>query len=244
MNDFHFSRPETPVLMRPQWHHLLFLHWAYDPAEVQKLMPDGLEVDTFEGQAYVGLVPFTMKNVRPHFVPNLGKLGESYENFAELNVRTYVTCQGVRGVWFFSLDAASSLAVLTARVWFHLPYFKARMRFSRAQNGDFRFFSRRLWPPSLPAVCGANYRVTGEAKLAPDGSLEQFLVERYVLYSRKNGDLFRGRVHHAPYHVQGVKIETLRQNCVEAAGFARPVGAPHALYSRGVDVEVFPLEHL
>ncbi len=244
MNDFQFPRPDAPVVMRPRWRHLLFLHWQYDPAAVQKLLPDGLQVDTFQGRAYVGLVPFVMEQVRPHFVPNLGNLGHFYEDFAELNVRTYVTCQGVRGVWFFSLDAASSLATLTARVWFHLPYFKARMRFGRARNGDFRFFSRRLWPKSQPASCRMRYRVEGEAQPAANGTLEQFLVERYALYSRKNGQLFRGRVHHTPYKIQSANIETLIQNCVQAAGFSPPVGTPHAVYSRGVDVEVFPLQRL
>lgn len=242
MNSFQFERPDTRVVMRPKWLHLLFLHWAYDAEAVQKLLPAGLEVDTFDGHAYVGLVPFVMEQVRPVFVPNLGKWGDSYENFAELNVRTYVKRNGVRGVWFFSLDAASLLATLAARVWFHLPYFKARMRFSSARNGDFRFFSRRLWPDSAPAICRARYAIEGEPKAARGGSLEQFLVERYVLFSLQNGQLFSGRVHHTSYQIQRARLELLRENCVEAAGFSRPLGAPHALYSRGVDVEVFPLE--
>lgn len=248
MNSFRFERPDAQVVMRPNWRHLLFLHWDFDPQSVQKLLPDGLEVDTFQGRAYVGLVPFVMQNVRPALVPDLGNLGRSYENFAELNVRTYVIKNGERGVWFFSLDAASSLAVLAARVWFHLPYFKARMRLSRARNGDFRFQSRRLWPRSLPARCDARcdvrYRIEGEVAPAQNESLEQFLVERYTLYSRQNGALFRGRVHHLPYQIQRAKIEHLRQNCVQAAGFSPPSGAPHTLYSRGVDVEVFPLEQI
>lgn len=242
MNSFQFERPEGAVVMRPAWRHLLFLHWDFDPDAVQELLPDGLEVDTFGGRAYVGLVPFVMQNVRPTFVPNMGRLGRFYEDFAELNVRTYVTRNGVRGVWFFSLDAASSLAVCAARLWFKLPYFKARMRFSRAQNGDFCYFSKRLWPRPKPANCQLRYRVLGEAAPAKQGSLEEFLVERYVLYSTKNERVYRGRVHHAPYQIQSAEIETLRQNCVEAAGFSRPVGAPHVLYCRGVEVEIWPLE--
>ncbi len=239
---FRFERPTTTVVMRPKWRDLLFLHWQYDTAEVQKLLPAGLEVDTFESRAYVGLVPFVMDEVCPHFVPNLGQLSHFYSRFAELNVRTYVIKDGVRGVWFFSLDAASFWATLTARIWFHLPYFKARMRFLRSPDGVFRFFSRRLWPDPKPANCRARYRVEGEPKPAAEGTLEQFLVERYVLYSEKNGQLFRGRVHHTPYQIQPAKVELLRDNCVEVAGFSRPVGNPHAIYSSGVDVEVFPLE--
>ena len=228
--------------MRPKWRHLLFLHWDFAPEAVQKLLPAGLEVDTFEGRAYVGLVPFVMEEVRPRFVPNLGKFGHFYEDFAELNVRTYVTRNDVRGVWFFSLDAASSLAVLTARAWFHLPYFKARMRFWRDQSGAFRYFSKRLWPAPTPALCSVKYRALGEAKPAEEGSLEQFLVERYVLYSLKGRKLFSGRVHHAPYEIQGAEVADLRESCLAAAGFLRPQRAPHAIYARGVDVEVWPLE--
>ncbi len=242
MSNFQFERPTGRVVMRPAWRHLLFLHWDYDPEAVQKLLPAGLEVDTFEGRAYIGLVPFVMQGLRPALLPNLGALGRTYEDFAELNVRTYVTQNGVRGVWFFSLDAASLLATLAARVWFKLPYFKARMRFSRSENGDFRYFSRRLWPHPKPATCRLRYRIRGETAPANPGTLEQFLVERYVLYSIKNDRIYRGRVHHAPYQIQRAEIETLRQNCIQAAGFSRPAGAPHALYCRGVEVEIWELD--
>lgn len=244
MNPFQFERPQTRVVMRPKWRDLLFLHWQYDPTEIQKLLPAGLEVDCFQGRAYIGLVPFTMSDVRPHFVPDLGRVGHFYSRFPELNVRTYVVKNGIRGVWFFSLDAASIWATLAARVWFGLPYFKARMRLNRARNGDLRFASRRLWPNPKPAICQTRYHALGNARPAPEKSLEQFLVERYVLYSLKNGALFRGRVHHAPYQIERVELQNLRQNCVEAAGFSIPLGPPHALYSRGVDVEVFPLERV
>ena len=230
------------VVMRPKWRHLLFLHWDFDPEIVQKLLPAGLQIDTFQNRAYVGLVPFVMEEVRPHFLPDLGKFGEFYENFAELNVRTYVLRDGVPGVWFFSLDAASSLAVLAARIWFRLPYFKARMRFSRDRRGDFRFGSKRLWPRPKPALCSVKYRVLGAAQPAFSGSLDEFLVERCVLYSQKNGAWFGGRVLHTPYQLQSVQLEILRENCVAATGISRPDRAPHALYSRGVDVEVLPLE--
>lgn len=241
MNDFQFDRPTGQVVMRPQWRHLLFLHWPFAPETVQKMLPDGLEIDSFEGRAYVGLVPFTMSEVRPHFLPDLGKAGHFYQDFPEMNVRTYVKRNGVRGVWFFSLDAASSLAVVAARLWFGLPYFKARMRL-QVRGGEFRFWSRRLWPRSPTAICSAHYRVCGAGTPAQNGSLEQFLVERYALYSSKNGQLFRGRVHHAPYQIQPVELHNLRENCVAAAGFKRSPEVPHAIYSRGVDVEVWKLE--
>ncbi len=228
--------------MRPNWRELLFLHWQFDKATVQALLPDGLQVDTFDGRAYIGLVPFRMENVRPNWVPNLGRMGKFYDTFAELNVRTYVVRDGVPGVWFFSLDAASSLATIAARLWFRLPYFKARMRSRTAPDGTVSYWSKRLWPAPLPAICSAKYRPIGEIFTAEVGTLEDFLAERYVLYSARGGQLYRGRVHHTPYPLQRAELLNLRENCLGAAGFERPDEAPHILYSAGVDVEVWKLE--
>lgn len=236
------ARPTGAVVMRPRWRELLFAHWDFVPDEVQQWLPSGLQVDAFEGRAYIGLVPFRMENVRPHWVPNLGRLGRSWEDFAELNVRTYVVRNGVPGVWFFSLDAASALATLAARAWFGLPYFKARMRTAVAPDGTIRYWSKRLWPSPKPAICSARYRPVGPTFAARSGTLDEFLVERYVLYSRRGTQLYSGRVHHAPYPLRRVEDFQLRESCLAAADFERPPTAPHLLYSPGVDVEVWPLE--
>ena len=236
------KRPDGPVVMRPNWRELLFLHWDFAPEIVQNLLPDGLTIDTFENRAYVGLVPFRMEQVRPNWVPNLGRFGRFYDTFAELNVRTYVVCDGVPGVWFFSLDAASAFATIAARAWFNLPYFKARMSSHVGRDGATRYWSKRLWPAPLPAICSATYRPRGEVFYAQPNTLEDFLAERYVLYSRRCGCLVRGRVHHAPYPLQRAELLNLRESCLSAAGFNRPDCAPHILYSAGVDVEVWELE--
>lgn len=228
--------------MRPQWNNLLFLHWDFAPELVAPLLPAGLELDLFEGRAYVGLVPFEMERVIPRFVPDLGRFGHFYSRFAELNVRTYVTRDGVPGVWFFSLHAASSLAVLTARAWFNLPYFKARMRM-RAANGGFDFWSKRLWPAPFDATTRVRFAVAPAAtSAAQPGSLDEFLVERYALYSKRGNQLFRGRVFHEPYQVQSAQVAVLRETNLRAAGFKRPDSKPHVLFSRGVNVEVRDLE--
>jgi len=234
-------RPDGRVVMRPQWNDLLFLHWDFSPEHVAPLLPDGLELDLFDGRAYVGLVPFEMANVIPRFVPDLGRLGYFYSRFPELNVRTYVLRDGVPGVWFFSLDAASSLATATARLWFKLPYFKARMRMKRNAN-RFDFWSKRLWPTPTNALCHAKWEICGEERAAHPDSLEEFLVERYVLYSQRGGQLFRGRVYHEPYALQSARVSMLRETNLQAAGFSRPDSEPHVLYSRGVSVEVWDLE--
>jgi uncharacterized protein len=237
-------RPQGKIVMRPSWSHLLFLHWEIEAEILARHLPKGLEVDTFQGRAYVGLVPFVMSEVRPYFVPSLGRLGRAFDAFPELNVRTYVHYQGVPGVWFFSLDAAGTAAVLAARAWFKLPYFKARMRFWRGRDGDFRYLSRRLWPSPLPATCSMQYSTEGTPEAASPGSLEEFLVERYALYSQKNGQLYRGQVWHEPYRIQPAGVRHLRENCVAAAGLPRVSGAPLAHYSPGAQVEVWGLERL
>lgn len=241
-SELHASTPTGRVVMRPVWHHLLFLHWPVPAQQVQALLPPGLEVETFGGSAWVGLVPFAMAAVRPHFVPPLGPLGPLTENFLELNVRTYVRCQGIPGVWFFSLDAANAAAVIVARSWFHLPYFKARMRFQRRGPGGWEYASRRQWPRPLPATLSLRYEVFGPAAPAQIGTLEHFLVERYVLYSSQNGNLYRGRVWHKPYLLQNARVLRLRENCVAACGLEVPRSEPHAVYSRGVNVDVFAME--
>ena len=236
------ARPNGPVVMRPRWRELLFAHWDFAPSAVLPLLPPGLQLDTFEGRAYIGLVPFRMENVRPNWVPNLGRIGNFYQDFAELNVRTYVVRNGVPGVWFFSLDAASALAALAARLWFGLPYFKARMRTRVARDGTLSYWSKRLGPAPLPAICRASYRPVGPMFAAAPDSLDEFLVERYALYSARGARLYRGRVHHTAYPLQHVADFQLQESCLAAARLKRPAAEPHLLYSPGVDVEVWPLE--
>jgi len=116
--------------MRQKWHDLLFMHWRIPPQTLRPLIPPALDLDIFEGSAWLGIVPFRMTGVRLRATPSIPGLSA----FPELNVRTYIVAGGKPGVWFFSLDAASALAVATARAWFHLPYFRARM--SLTARGD------------------------------------------------------------------------------------------------------------
>src|SRR5258707_3933853 len=115
--------PDGPWVMAQSWHDLLFAHWRMDAAVLRAQIPRALEIDTFEGQAWIAVVPFRMSGVRPRLAPAIPGLSA----FPELNVRTYVTAEGKPGVWFFSLDAANAIAVAAARATFHLPYFLARM---------------------------------------------------------------------------------------------------------------------
>jgi uncharacterized protein len=237
-------RVDLPEARRPvmhqRWLHLLFLHWPLPPAAVQGLLPAGLEVDTFEGRAWIGLVPFTIRGVRPPLLPAPPLLSD----FHEVNLRTYVRCAGQPGVWFFSLDAASRLAVLGARAWYRLPYHHARMRMDQSPDADgslaaVDYESERRWPGPLPARCAVRYAPRGPVRTAAPGSLEHFLIERYVLYAASRGRLRRARVAHEPYPIQDASFDSLRESLSAAAGLAGPAAETLAHYSRGVSVEVF-----
>lgn len=227
--------------MVQQWRHLLFVHWEVPLSLLRPLVPASLDIDTFDGKALLGLVPFTMQGIRLAYLPPV----PGTTAFHETNVRTYVHRGGRDpGVWFFSLDAANALAVKVARARFHLPYFKARMRMN-VQDTHIEYTSERLWPAPLPATVDARWTI-GDALATPAaGSFEHFLLERYILYATSrgalDGALHLGRVHHTPYPARAARIEHLRESITRAAGFP-DLGTPvSVLYSPGVDVDIFPL---
>jgi uncharacterized protein YqjF (DUF2071 family) len=231
--------------MRQNWRELLFLHWAIRPEELRSLVPPQLDLDLFEGRAYVGLVPFTMTGVRPVGLPPV----PGCSSFHETNVRTYVHRAGRDpGVWFFSLDAAHRLAVLAARRWFHLPYFHARMFLERetpcqpAEPHVYLYTGVRREPSPRPASYLIRAQATGPVRTAQPGTLEHFLVERYILYSTARSRLYRGQVHHHPYPLQSAEVRSLDENLLAAANIARPDTAPLAHFASGVDVRIYGLQ--
>mgnify|MGYP002622672419 FL=1 len=184
--------------MTQMWHDLLFMHWPLPPDVLRPLLPPGLDLDTFDGRAWIGVVPFRMSGIRFRFLPPV----PGTSAFPELNVRTYVTVGDKPGVWFFSLDASNRLAVAAARTWFRLPYFRARMA-TRAEGEWISYRSRRTHRGAPPGEFRARYRPTGPAATAAPGSLEHFLVERYCLYApARRGGLARGEIDHEPWPLQ------------------------------------------
>jgi uncharacterized protein YqjF (DUF2071 family) len=233
--------------MHQKWRELLFLHWAVPPESVRALLPSSLELDLYEGRAYVGLVAFTMCGVRPVAMPPVPGLS----SFHETNLRTYVHFKGRDpGVWFFSLDAANAIAVRLARRFFHLPYHHARMFLERewAGAGEVRsaisYAGVRRWPGPFPGSYVIRAEISGPVVLAVPGSLEHFLAERYMLYCRRQDSIFRGRVHHVPYPLQSARVLCLDETLFAASGLSRPACDPIAHYAAGVDVEIFGLESL
>lgn len=228
--------PEGTSVMSQRWRDLLFLHFSAPVEEVQSLVPPGLTVDTFPDsrgneRAWVGLVPFRMEGVRPGGLPALPWLSA----FPETNVRTYVHRDGKRpGVWFFSLDAARRIACMIGRSWFGLNYIHARMETLR--SGDHLEYqsSRRDGELRIQAEAGAP-----KPEVRP-GTIEFFLVERYLLYAVKQGVLFDGQVHHVPYSLRSANLAECDETLISAAGVqSQPWEL--AWFSDGVDVEVFGL---
>ena len=228
-----WPRPAAPPVMRMTWSELLFVHWECSPRLLASQLPPGLELDTCDGRAWVGVVPFRMRGVRLEGWPALGWA----EDFPELNLRTYVRCGGRAGVWFFSLDAASPLAVAGARAWFHLPYFIARMSCTTLADGSTRYASERRHSGAPSAELVARYAPTSAPRRAERGSLEHFLVERYCLYSRApNGGLLCGEIDHAPWPIQDARVEFERNSLGRAAGFELAPEPALAHYVRALDV--------
>lgn len=234
------------MVMKQRWSQLLFAHWEVDAAALAKKLPPGLTLDTFEGRAFVGVVPFTMSGVRPLYLPAVRALSD----FHETNVRTYVHREGRDpGVWFFSLDAANAVAVKLARAWFKLPYHYARMQLEVTREpGDALsayYRTTREWPGPLPGRLEARYDVRAPVRPAEPGTLEHFLAERYVLYAYKNEALYLGRVHHAPYPLRVAELRSLDEDLLAAAGLARPDAPPSLVhYAEEVSVDVYALERL
>ena len=232
------ERPPGRALMRQVWRHLGFLHWPVAPAAIAPLLPPGLQVDTFDGAAYVGIVPFTIPLTRSA----LGGLPMA-PGFHELNLRTYVHRDGRDpGVWFFSLDAASRLAVAGARIAYGLPYFHARMTMAVAGGEGAATIDYRSQRASGGATFAGRYRPTGAVATAAPGTLEFFLAERYLLYAWTGRALRKARVSHAAYPLQPATADAVAQTVTDAArlppdAFAAPPPLVH--YACEVDVAIF-----
>jgi len=232
-------RPAVGSVMHQQWRDLLFLHWKFPVDLIQATLPSGLSVDTYDGEAYVGIVPFFMRNIRPRFFPAVPGISD----FLEMNLRTYVHDRnGIPGVWFYSLDASQRLAVAVARRFFHLPYVYAEMTSHRVDGGAILYrVARRHGGASLLAG-EFEYQAGAEMPTAAPGTLEFFLVERYCLYAHGAGQMWRGTVHHQPYPLCRAEVTRWSDELLGLNGFVSPGRDPdHVVMSRGVDVTVYPL---
>ncbi len=235
--------PSGRWVMTQRWNDLLFAHWPVAPSQISPLLPEGLVVDTFQGSAWLGVVPFWMDRIKIRGIPPV----PTARQFPELNLRTYVRDPrtGSQGVYFFSLDAGSLLAVAVARGVYHLPYYWAEMRIERRSEREFSYYSRRRFT-SRPVLFIARYRGLGPTRRLVEsspGSLEHFLTERYCLFTYdRAGNLVRANIHHVPWPLEEAEAEIHRNDLAAAIGIKLPDIAPVLHYSRRLAVYVWPAE--
>jgi len=219
--------------MGQTWQEMLFAHWEAPADTLRPHLPAGLELDTFDGRAWIGLTPFRLTGLRARGLLPVPRLS----GFLELNVRTYVTREGRPGIWFFSLDASSPLAVEAARATYKLPYFRARMS-AAWRDGWLCYECARVAEPGR--VFSGRYRPAGDAFEPEPGTLEHFLAERYCLYvADRRGVLWRAEIHHEPWPLQPAEaeIELTTISLVEL-----PEEPPLCHFSRRQDAVLWPLE--
>jgi len=229
----------SPWIMTQRWNDLLFLHYALPPEVLRPLVPDVLTLDTYRQRAWVSVTPFWISHLRPPGVPPLPWLS----HFAEVNVRTYVTRDGKPGVYFFSLDASNLSAVWGARVFYRLPYWQARMKLKGRHGPRIDYISKRQHGPR-PAELRCSYGPASRAFQAGAGSLEQFLCERYCLYSYNRKRLYRGEIHHLPWQLQEAKVELAENSMAQPAGITLPPQPELAFFARELKVLFWAPERL
>ncbi|MGH2727944.1 MAG: YqjF family protein [Actinomycetota bacterium] len=212
-----------------RWEDLLFCNWQVAAETVRPLVPEGLEIDTLDGSAWVSVVPMWMEDAHFYRLPPLPFIS----TFPEVNLRTYVKADGLPGVWFLSLDTESRINVAIARLGFQLPYFFARVAMQRGA-GAFRFHSVR---PGGEAELDVDYTPEGQPFEPEDGSLEYFLTERYSMYcTSRRGRLYRGDIQHSPWELRRARMELRRADLLGAMGVRVGNGAPTVFYSAATDV--------
>ncbi|HEY0098724.1 MAG TPA: DUF2071 domain-containing protein [Pyrinomonadaceae bacterium] len=227
------QRPEELPLMEHHWGKLLFMHWPISPERLRSLIPPQLTIDTFDGEAWIGVTPFTLWDVRLSFTPPVPYLSD----FHELNVRTYVLYRGVPGVWFFSLNTNSSMTVFGARTFYFLPYFNARI--DLRQEGDTIHYDLERTDADRPARFKASWEIGRELPESEPGTLEFFLTERYCLYSASGESIYRARINHRPWPLRQAKLISHESDIVESDYLPKLKGKPLVHYAESLAVDIW-----
>jgi uncharacterized protein YqjF (DUF2071 family) len=232
--------PTGPWVMTQIWHELLFAHWPIAPEVLRPLIPQALPLDTFDGQCWIGIVPFHMSNVHPRGLPPVPGLSQ----FPELNVRTYVMLHDRPGVYFFSLDAGNAIAVALARSIFHLPYFQARMSSKRIEDTIY-YRSHRMHRNAPSADYTASYRPIAPVVYAKPGTIEHWLTERYYLYTIVGCDrVYRGDIHHRLWPLQIAELDVMQDTMALSHSIQLPDTTPLLHYSQVQEVLIWPLRRV
>jgi uncharacterized protein YqjF (DUF2071 family) len=231
-------RPTVPPAFHQRWENLLFLHWPIPVERLRPLVPSELDIDTFDGFAWVSMSPFWASRTRAHGLPAMPIVGDSHE----VNLRTYVSAGEVAGVWFLSIDASNPLAVVGARLGFSLPYYFAWMSFEE-RGESFRFRSTRLHPCTPRAALDVQWTRGAALPTAPPGSRDYFLVERYCLYVLRSGRVCRGRIAHERWPIHAAEVHSFSSSILEPFGLE--VSEAPVAHAQGhpLDVDIWTLEN-
>lgn len=231
------SHQTRPWRMKQFWHELLFAHWPVPVEVLRELVPKPLRLDLYEGRAWIGVVPFHMSHIRYRFMPYIPTTSQ----FTELNVRTYVALNGKPGVYFFSLDAASFLAVQGAKLLYHLPYYMADIRISR-ENGSIHYECRRSHSDEFRFE--GSYKPISEPFQAEQCTLEHWLTERYCFYNTHAGRTYRCDIEHHPWKLQHAEADIRVNTMARIGGLSLPDVAPLLHYSERIDVLTWGLQEV
>ena len=238
--------PSGPWIMVQTWHDLLFAHWPLPSAALRPLVPSELALDAFDGCCWVGVAPFHMSGIRLRGLPALPWTS----HFPELNVRTYVTCRGKPGVYFFSLDAGNLWAVWAARTFYRLPYCHAQMRVEFVNHWIAYTCHRRFSPQDPPggnensADFRGRYRPITPVQFRQSSSLEHWLTERYCLYTAKSGSIYRAEIHHPQWPLQDAEAEIQTNTVALASGISLPQVPPRLHFAKKLEVLIWPLHRV
>tara|TARA_B100000925_G_scaffold84036_1_gene60018 strand:+ start:4768 stop:5505 length:738 start_codon:yes stop_codon:yes gene_type:complete len=232
-----FPMPDRPHALSQEWRNLTFMHWEVDPNKLKPYIPDGLDLDYFQGKAYVGTIPFMMKNVRPRFLPAVPGIS----TFPEFNIRTYVTKNGIPGVLFITLDAQSRITCWHAPRAYGLPYRYAKCSLDTNQD-TYKWKSQRK---TDGAILEGECKIIGPEMIAQRDSLEYFLFERYSLYTEINGKLHMAYTLHEPWKFHNAEVRITNNSLTESYALGINVLDPEYIHaSRGVEVITWPIEEV
>lgn len=242
--------PDSHWLLSQSWNDLLFIHYAFEPAVLRRLVPDALTLDLYDGAAWLTVSPFCTSHMRPSGIPPLP--GLSF--FPQVNLRTYVTMGGKPGLFYLSVDAANLSAVWFARMFFRMQYWHSAIQISgatiharRSDELSIHFRSSRLHGPSPtkdPTGIDVDYSPEGAPRLARAGSLDEFLTERYCVYSWNRGRIYRTEVHHQPWSLQGANVEIRSNSLADPYGLTLPAEPNLCHFSRSLKMLVWAPESI
>ncbi|NOU84767.1 DUF2071 domain-containing protein [Paenibacillus sp. LMG 31460] len=233
--------PNKPWIMHQIWNDLLFAHWPIPIETLRPLLPAYIPIDTFDGTAWIGVVPFHMSGVAPRGIPPL----PYFSAFPEINVRTYVTINGKPGVYFFSLDAHNRFAVEAARFAFHLPYFYAHIQVQHRPDNTIFYECLRKDNRARQGEFTGEYRPSSDIQLINPETLEYWLTERYCLYcTDRRGNVYRGEINHDPWPLQSAEASINVNTLPNSFGIQLPNTPPLLHYAKKLKVKIWALEKL